>query len=304
MSRKPVHQPSLEELFARTRPGDAGIIGDPVEHSLSPAMHNAAFHAWWGDNAPHLDAAPVYHRFHVLPSQLRDAVFLMRKHQLRGLNVTVPHKATVCEFVDKIDLFAKRVEAVNTLILTPEGLKGHNTDAAGFGMAIERDLNFDPAGKTALVLGAGATGRVITYQLFDAGVTRVYFWNRNPARVMGAVQDDGSPYPNLIPLRDPEEARLAALDADLVVNATSVGLAERDGLPLEGMRFKKDQAVFDVIYHRDTEFMKKARKAGANVTGGFGMLLYQGAKSFELWAGAPAPVDAMRGALMQSLKEV
>lgn len=293
---------SLTDQFARTKPNDTGIIGDPVEHSLSPAMHNAAFHSWWSEKK-HLDAAPVYHRFHVRPEQLGETVALMRQRELRGLNVTVPHKASVLRYVDKVDSHAKRVEAVNTLSLGPDGLRGYNTDAEGFQMSLERDLEFDPSGKTALILGAGATGRVIAYTLFDLGARQVFVWNRNPQRVMGVVQENGAPHPDLMSLRTAADAIARAGDMDLIVNATSVGLSAADGLPVEGLRFKKGQAAFDVVYHRDTAFMKSARAAGAEVTGGFGMLLYQGAKSFEIWTGDAAPLEVMRGALMQSLKD-
>ena len=172
----------LRKVFSVTKPGDSGIIGDPVEHSLSPLMQNAAFKTWWGAFRDQDEPTPEYFKFHVLQSQLKEAIQNVRAYKLRGVNVTIPHKVRACEFVDELDVFAKKVGAINTILNKNGQLKGFNTDGDGFRYSLEVDLNFDPHGKNALVMGAGGTGRVIAQKLVDLGAS-VFWWNRNQERL-------------------------------------------------------------------------------------------------------------------------
>lgn len=290
----------LDELFAATHPGDAALIGDPVEHSLSPVMQNAAFQMWKKTYRDQNRPVPTYHKFRVRLEELPRAMELAKKHRLRGLNVTVPHKVAVLPLLTALDESARSVGAVNTVVVGSGGLKGFNTDGAGFKFALALELGFDPSGRTALVLGAGGTGVVIVHQLIQMGAAKIFWWNRSLEK-MGKMPD---PSGKVQKLSSVAEVLRASLEADLIVNATSVGLKPADGLPVLGLSFKEGQFVFDVIYHRTTAFMKEAVAQGARVSGGLPMLVYQGAESFKIWTGAPPPVDIMRMALIERMKNL
>lgn len=291
---------NLEALFAVAKPGDVGIIGDPLSHSLSPAMHNAAFQTWWGAFRDRDVATPAYHKFELDADHLAEAFRWIRARRLRGVNVTVPFKEAAVRHVDRLDPFAKEVGAINTVVLKDDMLTGFNTDGDGFRRAIEHEMGLDLAGKRALVLGAGGTGRVIAHKLIDMQL-QVSMWNRTSARLRALIATAGalSETNAVVTERDIREA---CGHANLIVNATAVGLSPEDGLPCDGLAFRPGQAVFDVVYHRETRFMQEAAAAGAQVSGGLPMLLYQGAAAFELWVGAPAPKELMWRALSQSMK--
>lgn len=291
----------LKNQFSNVNPGDVGIIGDPIEHSLSPIMQNAAFKTWEAAFRDSEHPSPRYHRFLVKHDELDEAIHLMKEHRMRGLNVTIPHKVAACKFVDTLSPFASKVGAINTLSFSGQSLSGYNTDADGFKRALAWDLDYDATGKTVLILGAGGTGRVLAYSLLDLAVEKIYIWNRDPKRLEGAFSLDGDGN-KISPVESPIEVHQLIKECDLIVNATSVGLKEKDGLPLEGLRFSAQQAVFDVIYHRETKFLAEAKLAGAKTAGGLGMLVYQGAKSFEIWTGKPAPVDLMRETVTQAMR--
>ncbi len=291
----------LEQQFEKTQPGDLGIIGDPIGHSLSPLMHSAALKTWSMVLQKEDRRSPQYHAFQVKPQELAEAVELARRFKLRGINVTVPHKGAVCEHVDRLDPFAKAVGAVNTLVFDSQGVGGTNTDGNGFQDAIELDLEFEAENRSSLVLGAGGTGRVIVAKLLDLGVREIFWWNRSPQRERGSFTNSE---PRIRFLTHGDSLREPMGAADLVVNATSVGLSPEKEASLPELAFREGQSVFDVIYHRETEFMRRARERGARVSGGLGMLLYQGAASFRIWMGAPAPVEVMRLALQNAIKKV
>jgi shikimate dehydrogenase len=178
----------VAKLFANVRANDVGIIGDPVEHSLSPVIQNAAFHTWKGVFEEDGGYSPQYHKFHITPDGLKDAIDMLKRYKLRGLNVTVPHKVEVMKFLDEIDPMAQNVGAINTIVNNNGKLTGYNTDANGFDQAVTHDLEFEPSGKTALLLGAGGTGRVIAHKLVDWGM-KVYWWNRSADKVKAMMKD-------------------------------------------------------------------------------------------------------------------
>jgi shikimate dehydrogenase len=291
----------LAALFQLAKPGDVGIIGHPVKHSLSPAMHNAAFQTWSGTFDDREISTPTYHKFDVPPDLLKESFALAKKAGLRGFNVTVPHKVDSLALLTDLDKSAKRAGAVNTVVKSGAGWRGLNTDGDGFRRSLSRDGNFDGEGKTALVFGAGGTGRVIVHQLLDLELKRIYWFNRDPRRLKDAMH--WFPADRVTPLSGAADAARHAAETDMVINATSVGLNDGDGLPASGLAFRPGQVAFDVVYHRDTEFLKKAREQGARAVDGLGMLLFQGAKAFEIWMSVPAPLDVMRAALLKSLKE-
>jgi len=292
---------SLQEKFNQIKPGDVALIGDPIEHSLSPLMQNAAFQIWGGTFRDKNEPAPQYHKLHVPSKELETAISLVRDRRLRGINVTVPHKVSVCSLLDELDPFAKKIGAVNTIVVRDNRLKGFNTDGDGFRISFERDLDFDPKDKSFLVLGAGGTGRVIVYKLVELGA-KVFWWNRTKERLLGILETD-APLKEAVKIADEKEIEKLSPQMDVLVNSTSVGLSPEDGLPVEGLKFQPHQVAFDVIYHRQTRFLQEANAAGARTVDGMGMLVNQGARSFEIWMGAPAPKEIMWHALTQSLKK-
>ncbi|HEX3622043.1 MAG TPA: shikimate dehydrogenase [Acidimicrobiales bacterium] len=280
---------SPPDLRASTRL--AAVIGSPVRHSLSPAMHNAAFAALGLDWA--------YLALEVRPGDVPAALAGVRALGLGGLSVTIPHKAAVAAEVDELTPTAAAIGAVNTVVPLGDGrLRGDNTDGAGF-LASLADEGFDPAGRHCLVLGAGGAARAVVHALAGAGAAEVVVVNRSPARAEEAaalaatVGRVGSP------------ADVAA--ADLVVNATPVGLAGSDSdvaavLPLDPALLGPGQLVVDLVPNPAvTPWMVAARAGGAGVAGGLGMLVHQGALAFELWTGRPAPLGVMRVAALRAL---
>ncbi len=288
----------LENQFINVKPGDVGIIGDPIDHSLSPIIQNAAFQTWSNVFKEDGRRAPQYHTFHVRQGELAEAFDVMQKAKMRGLNITIPHKVAAVKLVNRLDPLAEKVGSINTVLSTDDGLVGYNTDGDGFAQALHYDLEFEGPGHTALVLGAGGTARVIIHKLIEMGVERVFLWNRSAERASVLAKEYSGPL-SLV-----ADANLSAVSngANLIVNATSVGMKEGDGHPAPGLKFHIGQYVFDVVYNRDTKFLLDARAAGARVLGGLKMLVYQGARAFEIWTSAPAPVEVMHVALEKALR--
>lgn len=271
-----------------------GLVGWPVEHSRSPQMHNAAF--------AHLGLDWKYLLLPVAPADVQDAVTGIRALRFGGVNVTVPHKQAVMPALDGIRDEARAIGAVNTIVNRDGRLIGHNTDAAGFLRAL-RDVGVAPSGCRAVVLGAGGAARAVVHALLaeDAQVTIV---NRTVERAVVVAQRSGEHFdvePAVLPLAATEELAGAIAAADLLVNATSVGMSphvDADPLPA-GITLSPTITVYDLVYSpRNTRLLQRARAAGATAVGGLGMLLNQGAVAFELWTERDAPVEVMRAALV------
>lgn len=269
----------------------AGIIGDPVRHSLSPRLHNAAF------AAAGLDW--VYAAFPVPAGEAAAALAGMRALRIAGLSVTMPHKAAAAGAVDRLSPAGARLGAINTVVLRDGLLLGETTDGEGFVDALRADPGLDPAGRRAVVLGTGGAARAVCVALADAGVAALGVVGRRPEAVAGAVA------------LAPGIARSARVDevadADLVVNATPVGMgADSRALPfsLDPARLGPGQSVVDLVYHPFvTPLVAAARERGAAATGGLGMLVHQAARQFVLWTGVPAPLEAMEAAARAALEE-
>lgn len=257
----------------------AGVIGHPVRHSRSPAIHNAALRALGLDWA--------YLAFDVAPGAGAAAVSAMRGLGLAGLNVTMPHKADVARAVDRRSPVAEALGAVNTVVAAGDELVGENTDGAGLLAALAADHGFDPAGRRCLVLGAGGSARAVVLALAGAGARSVEVVARRPEQAGAAARlADGSGRVRTV---DQVEA------ADLVVNATPV-TAELP-LGLDAARLGPGQLVVDLGYQpRVTALMAAAAARGARSANGLGMLVHQAALSFRLWTGEDAPLAAMAAA--------
>lgn len=287
------------EALAAAKPGDYGVIGDPILHSLSLRLQQPALDQWWREKGGHHEKTPRYILFHVHAADLRAFVQEAKFRRLAGFNVTVPHKTSVMSHLDRLDSFARTVGAVNTVKLEGHGYAGYNTDGYGFARAL-REMSLAP--QTALVLGAGGTGQVIVHQLLALDVKKIYWWNRSAGRLSSAPREI-TQHPAVHLMEAAVSLAAAGGDVELVVNATSVGLKADEGLPIPGMNFQNVKAAFDVVYHRNTVFLQEAKAAGAKVCGGLPMLLYQGAEAFRIWTGTEAPVELMKTALLKAVKE-
>lgn len=284
---------------ARTRV--VGIIGDPVAHSLSPRMHNAAFAAaglnW------------VYVAFRVPAPELSAALRGLAALGCAGVNVTIPHKEAVLPLLDEVDAPAARAGAVNVVRCEGAKLTGFNTDGAGLVDALVRDGGARLAGSRCLVLGAGGGARAAALALAEAGASRVVILNRTPARAEALAGQVASHVRGCAlgggPL-DPVAVGSAVEDADVVVHATGATMSAAMGgsgghvpwlAPLcAGLR--SGMTVLDMVYTpRWTPLLGAAREAGAEAVSGLSMLVYQGARAFELWTGRPAPVEVMQRAV-------
>ncbi|HVC14573.1 MAG TPA: shikimate dehydrogenase [Acidimicrobiales bacterium] len=259
-----------------------GVIGDPVRHSLSPALHNAAF------TAMALDWVSV--AFPVPPGALDAALDGVRALGVRGLSVTMPFKEAVAAKVDRSSATAARLGAVNCVLVEPDGLVGDNTDGEGFLAALARGAQFDPSGRRCLVAGAGGAARAVVLALAQAGAAEVVVVGRTPARAAEAARLAGDAGRTGTPA---DAAR-----CDLVVNATPLGMAGTSDphalAPVDPALLGPAQLVVDLVYvPRPTRWLALAQSRGATTLDGLGMLVHQAARQVELWAGRPAPLEAM-----------
>ena len=263
----------------------AGVIGDPVEHSLSPHMQNAAM------EAAGVDAR--YELWQTSREELPGRIASLRDPAVLGANVTVPHKQAVMELVDGITETARRIGAVNTIIPTEDGLLGDNTDAYGFRTSIIEKIGM-PLLRTALVLGAGGASRAVIVALQDMGADRVVIANRTDSTAAELAQEFGVEMTPWISARE-----TTFPEVDLLINATSLGWY--DELPVSKgdlAALPRHAVVMDLTY-RHTAFLQAAEARGHATIDGLGMLIHQGARAFTLWTGLAAPVEAMRTAVLE-----
>ncbi len=266
-----------------------GIIGWPVEHSMSPAMHNAAFEKL------QLDAC--YDRFAVDSESLREQVSVF-KGKLSGWNVTVPHKQAVIDCLDYIDPVADAAQSVNTVVNRGGVLYGYSTDGYGLQRALEVEFDIDVAGKHVLFVGAGGAVQASAVQFASAGARSVTLINRTVSKAEAVADRVRKVSPDVkvevYPLSDyPNDMS----DVDIVIQGTSVELKEGRELAFSFDGFRKDCVCMDMIYNVVTPFLQKAEQHGMRIAGGEDMLLYQGMKAFEYWTGVVAPETVMRSAL-------
>jgi shikimate dehydrogenase len=268
----------------------AGVIGWPARHSLSPVIHNAAFEALGLDWA--------YVPLPVPPDQLAAALAGLRALGFAGANVTMPHKTEAAERIADLSDDAGLLRAVNTIVVGPEGLAGHNTDAPGFDRFLRRDAGFDPTGRSALLLGAGGVARACALALARGGLASLEVAVREAARAseLRAVLEGLGTAVTVVPFDGAERSRV-----DLVINATPLG-ARGESLPLPALG--PEVLVVDLLYRPSvTPLQAVARAAGARAFGGLGLLLHQAALSFELWTGQTPSLEVMSAAALASLAD-
>ncbi|WP_457573164.1 shikimate dehydrogenase [Desulfolithobacter sp.] len=265
-----------------------GIIGNPVRHSLSPAMHNGAFAA--------LEMNRVYVPMEV--ADPREAVAALRTLGFIGVSVTVPHKETVLAALDEIDPVASRIGAVNTLLLRKKKdtgeviVRGFNTDWVGSNMALAEKMRLQ--GSRVLIIGAGGAAKAVGFGLREAGAD-VVITNRTEERGQELSDWLGGSF---VPLTEAPGVR-----ADALVNTTSVGMEpDVEGIPLDPGALGQFKVVMDIVYAPlETRLLREAAAAGCQTVDGLAMLLYQGAAQFRIWTGIQPPIDVMRRALEEEL---
>lgn len=265
------------------------MIGHPIEHSRSPAIHNAGFRAVGLDW--------VYVAFEVAPGSAPAALQAMRVLGLGGLSVTMPHKDDAAASVDVLTPSAEALAAVNCVAQGDDGrLVGHNTDGEGFLRSLEEAVSFGPAGRRCLVAGAGGAARAVVLALAAGGASEVTVANRTPERGEQAAALAGGAGRVVDPADDRAFAEATA-HAELVVNATPVGMGGVGGdvaWPVPVSALHPGQVVADLVYQpRRTALLVAAAAQGAATVDGLGMLVHQAALAFEIWTGVPAPLPAL-----------
>lgn len=271
-----------------------GVFGHPVEENPTVVMHEAAYAA--------LGLNWRYLTIEVLPQDLGAAIAGLRAFNMRGINLTIPHKVAVLQYLDEVKPDAALMGAVNTVVRKGDRLIGENADGKGFMRALTGDAKFDPKGKRVVVLGAGGAARSITVELALAGAAHLTVVNRSPERGRGLVELLNSKTASQAHLEAwPSEYRVPA-DTELFINATSIGLFpnSHEKPDIDYGSIRPGMVVCDVIHTPTTPFLDEARKAGAQTLDGLGMLVYQGAIVFKLWTGQEAPVKVMHDALAKA----
>ncbi|MFZ3064395.1 MAG: shikimate dehydrogenase [Nitrospirota bacterium] len=272
-----------------------GIFGYPVEHTFSPLMHNAAFSALGLDYS--------YIPFEVRPEDLKRAVEGIRALNIRGVNITVPHKEAVIKYLDELSKEAKLIGAVNTIENKGGKLIGHNTDGRGFIKSLLDDAKTRVKGKSVLLLGAGGAGKGVAVSCALEGASEITIANRTVKRadeLVGYLKRNFKKTKfSVIPL-DGHELAKGIAGADILINATFIGLKGKGLLPISQKDLHRDLVIYDLIYNPQiTLLLKIAGRAGVKkAVNGLGMLIHQGALAFQIWTGKKPPVDVMKKAVL------
>jgi len=274
-----------------------GVLGYPAKHSLSPLMHNAAFRE--------LKINAEYKIFEVKPEDLDYFINNIDKNKICGLNITVPYKEKILDFVrlDSESLYLKHIRAVNTIVKKDNLWYGFNTDIPGFSRHLKE--NFDTKYKKAAILGAGGAGKAVAYALANSGTKEIVIFDVDTGKskdVVTMIKDLFLDF-EISSVEGVEDLNIK--DKDLLVNATPVGLKETDPCLVSIEMIHKNLFVYDLIYNPSrTKLLALADKIGVKTSNGLGMLLYQGALSFKHFTGKPAPIEIMRKSLNKGVKKL
>ena len=271
------------------------IFGYPIEHTFSPLMHNAAFSA--------LGLDYCYIPFEVRPEDLKNAVESIRALNIRGVNITVPHKEAVIKYLDELSKEAKLIGAVNTIENRNGRLIGHNTDGRGFIKSLLEDAKTKVKGKSVLLIGAGGAGKGVAVSCALEGASEVVIANRTIKKAEELAKYLSRHFKKIkffaIPL-EKHKILNAIVKIDILINATSLGLQGKGLLPISQKDLHRDLVIYDLIYNPQiTPLFKIARRAGVKkAVNGLGMLIHQGAIAFQIWTGKKPPVDVMKKAVL------
>jgi shikimate dehydrogenase len=265
------------------------IIGDPIEHSLSPAMHNAAFNF--------LKLRSTYIAYRVAYSELAASICSLKEVRLAGFNVTIPHKTRILKYIDVLDRVASKAGAVNTVQNVDGVLYGYNTDVGGFLRPLaKRGINLN--GLNVLLLGAGGAARAVVVALSSKTENlKISIANRNRDRAKELAKIGNTLGANCESF-SLQDVQLLSYRADMIVNTLPLGMYNEKSI-IDVQYIPSDSIVYDVVYRPVlTELLKNAKQAGATLVYGYEMLLEQGAESFQIWTGIPAPLEVMRKSLL------
>ena len=271
-----------------------GVFGHPVAENPTVVMHEAAY-AELGLNWRYLTVE-------VLPEDLEAAMRGLRAFNMRGVNLTIPHKVAVLQYLDDVRPAAALMGAVNTVVREDDRLIGENTDGKGFMTALTQDAGVDPRGKHVVILGAGGAARAIAVELALAGAAMMTVVNRSASRGAELVELLGARTPVKAAYASWQGSYAVPSSTDILINATSIGLAPKaDERPeIDYGTIRPGMVICDVIPAPSTRFLEAARECGAQTVDGLGMLVYQGAIGFKLWTGIDAPVKVMYDALAKA----
>ncbi|RSD24135.1 shikimate dehydrogenase [Mesobacillus subterraneus] len=269
-----------------------GVMGDPIAHSMSPAMHNDLFSLY--------DIDAVYLPFHVMQGDLETAVKGLKAIGASGFNVTIPHKTEIMSFLDKIDPLAEAIGAVNTVKNENGHLIGYNTDGPGFVKGLESVIA-DLESRSALIIGAGGAARAIYFSLAQAGIHSIDLYNRTQLKAEELISS--CPYKVQSKLLDRETAERDLAAYQLIIQTTSIGMfPDIDSTPLSMANINCDALVSDIIYNpSQTKLLKEASGKGAMIQNGIEMFVFQGALAFEKWTGIFPDTNRMRANVLRHL---
>lgn len=282
--------------MAEFKPLIFGLLGYPVKHSFSPAMHNAAFE--------YLKINARYERFEKRPQDLADFLETLAKQNICGLNVTIPYKEKVLGFVklDQESFYAGQLKAINTIVVENGTLKGFNTDKPGFSKHLKE--KFDPVNKKTAILGAGGAARAVAYVLAESKSKDITIYDIDENKAYAIVELIKEIFPNfdITAVKNIEDLNIK--EKDLLVNATPIGMKKNDPCLIKEEMLHKNLFIYDLIYNPpETKLLTAAKKTGVKYSNGLGMLLYQGALSFTHFTGKDAPLEIMRQALTKELEK-
>jgi len=281
-------------INGKSRP--LGLLGYPVKHTASPAMHNCGFEAL------HLNY--VYLPFEISPEQLHTAVKALIPLNFKGVNVTIPHKQNIIPLLDDLSEEARLIGAVNTVEIKEGKLIGHNTDAAGFIESLKIDADFNLNKKTLCLFGAGGAGFAVAFAAALAGAEKIFIREPNSAQANNLKTSLQKNFPNLQISIVTEDSNIkkAVQEADILVNATPLGMKESDPLVIPAEFIHPNLLVYDLVYNpAETKLLAIAKQKRCQAINGLGMLLFQGTKAFEIWTGEKAPLEKMKKALISTI---
>ena len=274
----------MKKLFA--------VIGDPIAHSMSPAMHNDLFQAYG------IDAH--YQPLHVRRENLKEAVIGLKAIGIAGFNITIPHKETIIPFLDKLDPLAEAIGAVNTVVNEDGKFVGYNTDGSGY---LQGLLTLLPTikEKNILIIGAGGAARALYFTLAQAGVNRLDICNRTTQKAKQLINE--CPFHVLSVAIGKEEAEKKLADYQLLIQTTPIGMSPNiESLPLSLHNLETDALVSDIIYNPlETKILREAKNKGAKIQNGLDMFVYQGALAFEKWTGIFPNIERMKNIVLNQL---
>lgn len=274
-----------------------GVFGYPVKHSLSPIFQNAAFE--------YLGLDYVYIPLEVKPEDLKHAVESIRIFKWIGVNVTIPHKKQIIKYLDELDKISEILDVVNTIHNISGKLKGYTTDGDGFIKSLKEDGKFSPKEKNIFLLGAGGSAYAICGALINEKVNSIFITNRtleNAVKLKNHLMEKLK-FKNIEIIEfEKRNDKKIWQNIDLLINTTSIGMRENDPLLIEKNNIEKVKFVYDIVYNRKTELLKSAEELKIPNLDGISMLVYQGAISFEIWTGEKAPIDIMKKAIYEKIK--